>query len=180
MTDSTKVSKITVQTTVSDNDLNDINIHVVLAGRSEERLSKNFYMVGLVQLDKERSTYTAEINNHTSGDGRPARPELRGRLLDRIRRGAQARRCRGAAGPLLGSRLTMPQFMSGEDREKAEPKVFTAEVTVTAGSLDSLARVLSMMEAFEHLPGVKIEPKARGLTETFYGFERDVWDKEKP
>lgn len=75
----------------------------------------------------------------------------------------------------------MPQFVSPESQDETPPREFVAAVTVTAGSLDSLARVLTILEAFEHLPGVTIEAQADGLTETFYGWEKDVWqDPEKP
>lgn len=73
----------------------------------------------------------------------------------------------------------MPQFMSADSQASEPPREFAATVTVVAGSLDSLARVLTMMEAFEHLPGVRVSAKADGLVETFYGYEKDVWSKPK-
>lgn len=67
------------------------------------------------------------------------------------------------------------QFISAESQDETPSREFTATVTVTAGSLDSLARVLTILEAFRSLPGVKVSSEADGLTETFYGWEKDIW-----
>jgi hypothetical protein len=71
----------------------------------------------------------------------------------------------------------MPQFLSADSQASEPPREFVATVTVVAGSLASLARVLNMMKAFEHVPGVKISSNAEGIVDTFYGYEQDVWNQ---
>jgi hypothetical protein len=73
----------------------------------------------------------------------------------------------------------MPQFLSADSQASEPPREFVATVTVTAGSLASLARVLNMMKAFEHMPGVKITSDAFGIVDTFYGYEQDVWSSQE-
>ena len=69
----------------------------------------------------------------------------------------------------------MAQFLSGEAQDEIPPERHTATVTVSAGSLETLVRVLNTMQAFEHWPTVKISSDADGLVDTFYGKEKDVW-----
>jgi len=73
----------------------------------------------------------------------------------------------------------MPQFLSADSQASQPPREFVATVTVSAGSLASLARVLNMMKAFEHVPGVTITSDAEGIVETFYGYEQDVWNEPR-
>lgn len=69
----------------------------------------------------------------------------------------------------------MPQFLSDESQDEIPPERHTAIVTVSAGSLETLVRVLNTIQAFEHWPTVKITSDAEGLVDTFYGKEKDVW-----